>query len=129
MAAPPPFDPSRSTPNTLVLVDLKDDVEAFLRRFEKVCIGRAKLTGNAQLACFYALLVFGVAKSILIDAYSVKIGYEVPNPWKDEDAIRITCAYKVLVSVFCWSSKSDIMVQNSSDLDPAVNSSNLSETR
>lgn len=105
----PPFDPSSSTPNTLVLVDLKDDMESFLRRLEKICAGRAKLTGFAQLACFYALLVFGIAKSILIDAYSMRAEYEDPNPWDEEDAIRISSAYKALVSVFCWSSKSDII--------------------
>jgi hypothetical protein len=110
----PPFDPSSSTPNTLILVDLKDDIESLLRRFEKICAGRAKLTGFAQLACFYALLVLGIAKSILIDAYSIRADYEDPNPWEEEDAIRITSAYKALVSVFCWSSKSDIV------LDPEI---------
>lgn len=124
----PPFDPSSSTPNTLVLVDLKEDMESFLRRFEKICAGRAKLTGFAQLACFYALLVFGVAKSILIDAYSIRSEYEDPNPWDEEDAIRILSAYKALVSVFCWSSKSDFIRDEEIDQDDELGTA-LLETR
>ncbi|KAE9364605.1 hypothetical protein N431DRAFT_354919 [Stipitochalara longipes BDJ] len=124
----PPFDPSSSTPNTLVLVDLKDDIESFLRRFEKICAGRAKLTGFAQLACFYALLVFGIAKSILIDAYSIRADYEEPNPWEEEDAVRITSAYKALVSVFCWSSKSDVVLDPEIDQDDELGAA-LLETR
>jgi hypothetical protein len=112
MIAPPPFDRSRSTPNTLVLVDLKEDMEVFLHKFEKVCAGRAKLIGNAQLACFYALLVFGVAKSMLIDTYSIRADYQDPSPWNEEEPAKIMSAYKALVSVFCWSSKSDIILQN-----------------
>ena len=124
----PPFDPSSSTPNTLVLVDLKDDMESFLRRFEKICAGRAKLTGFAQLACFYALLVFGIAKSILIDAYAIRADYEEPSPWDDEDAVRITSAYKALVSVFCWSSKSDVVLDPEIDQDDELGTA-LLETR
>jgi len=124
----PPFDPSSSTPNTLVLVDLKDDIESFLRRFEKICAGRAKLTGFAQLACFYALLVFGIAKSILIDAYSIRADYEDPNPWEEEDAVRITSAYKALVSVFCWSSKSDVVRDPEVDQDDELGAA-LLQTR
>jgi hypothetical protein len=124
----PPFDPSSSTPNTLVLVDLKDDMESFLRRFEKVCAGRAKLTGFAQLACFYALLVFGIAKSILIDAYAIRADYEDPSPWEEEDAVRITSAYKALVSVFCWSSKSDVVLDPEIDQDDELGAA-LLETR
>lgn len=124
----PPFDPSSSTPNTLVLVDLKDDMESWLRRFEKFCTGRAKLTGFAQLACFYALLVFGIAKSILIDAYSIRAEYEEPNPWTEEDATRITAAYKALVSVFCWSSKSDVIRDSETDEDDELGAA-LLETR
>lgn len=124
----PPFDPSSSTPNTLVLVDLKDDIESFLRRFEKICAGRAKLTGFAQLACFYALLVFGIAKSILIDAYSIRDDYEDPSPWEEEDAVRITSAYKALVSVFCWSSKSDVVLDPEIDQDDELGAA-LLETR
>jgi hypothetical protein len=124
----PPFDPSSSTPNTLVLVDLKDDIESFLRRFEKICAGRAKLNGFAQVACFYALLVFGIAKSILIDAYSIRGDYEDPNPWEEEDAVRITSAYKALVSVFCWSSKSDVILDPEIDQDDELGAA-LLETR
>jgi hypothetical protein len=124
----PPLDPSSSTPNTLVLVDLKDDMESFLRRFEKFCAGRAKLTGFAQLACFYALLVFGIAKSILIDAYSIRAEYEDPSPWNEEDATRITSAYKALVSVFCWSSKSDVIRDSEIDEDDELGAA-LLETR
>ncbi|KAH7324047.1 hypothetical protein BKA65DRAFT_511966 [Rhexocercosporidium sp. MPI-PUGE-AT-0058] len=112
-----PFDPSRSTPNTLVLVDLKEDVETFLRNFEKTCSGRAKLSGTAQIACFYALLVFGVAKSLFIDAYSIRTIYEDPNPWSEEEATKIASAYKVLVGVFCWASKTDVVLQHVSSVE------------
>lgn len=110
-----PFDRTRSTPNTLVLVDLKEDVETFLRSFERACSARAKLGGIGQIACFYALLVFGIAKSILTDAYSIRTSYEEPNPWSEEEATKIASGYKALVSVFCWSSKADVVLQ-----DPAV---------
>ena len=106
-----PFDRTRSTPNTLVLVDLKEDVETFLRSFERACSARAKLGGTAQIACFYTLLVFGIAKSILTDAYSIRTSYEEPNPWSEEQAIKIASGYKALVSVFCWSSKADVVLQ------------------
>jgi len=121
MIGPPPFDLTRSTPNTLVLVDLKEDMETFLRKFERLCAGRAKLAGSTQLACFFSLLTFGIAKSILIDAYSVRNQYEESNPWSLNEAARITSAYKSLVSVFCWSSKSDVILQNEGeDEDPVA---------
>ncbi|KAL2062626.1 hypothetical protein VTL71DRAFT_5698 [Oculimacula yallundae] len=107
-----PFDPTRSTPNTLVLVDLKADVEEFLSSFEEMCSRRAKLKEAPQIGCFYSLLVFGVAKSILTDAYSVRTSYEEPNPWSDEISTRISSGYKTLVSVFCWASKTDIFLQD-----------------
>ncbi|KAK0123923.1 hypothetical protein ONS95_008913 [Cadophora gregata] len=124
-----PFDPTRSTPNTLVLVDLKEDVETFLRSFEKACSGRAKLDGTAQLACFYALLVFGVVKSMLTDAYSIRASYEDPNPWSEEEATKISSAYKALVSVFCWSSKADIVVQDVMTLKYEEYHSQVMQTR
>ncbi len=115
LISPPPFDPTRTTANTLVLVDPREDVETFLRKFERFCSGRAKLTGSAQLACFYALLIFGVAKSMLIDAYSIRDKYEKPSPWNEAEAAKITSAYKSLVSVFCWSSRSDLIIQKEND--------------
>jgi hypothetical protein len=112
MVGPPPFYPaSDPSSNILILVDIKDDVEKFLSAFEFSCSGRAKLGGHPQLACFFALLVFGIAKSILIDAYSIRGEYEDENPWKSTDAVAITSAYKALVSAFCWSSKTDVILQ------------------
>lgn len=113
----PPFDPLRETPNTLVLVDLKEDFESFLCSFERICVGRAKLTGNAQLACFYALLVMSVTKSLLIDAHSLRDGYESLSSWNPYDSVKIASAYRALVSVFCWSSKSDVVLQTHHDAD------------
>jgi hypothetical protein len=110
MASPPFYSTANSKPNTLVLVDIKDDIETFLGGFERCCSGRAKLTDTPQLASFYALLVFGVAKSILVDAYSIRRDCEEDNPWKSTDAAAISSAYKALVSCFCWSSKTDIFV-------------------
>ncbi|KAG4443108.1 hypothetical protein IFR05_001434 [Cadophora sp. M221] len=124
-----PFDPTRSTPNTLVLVDLKEDIETFLRNFERTCSGRAKLSGTAQIACFYALLVFGVAKSILVDAYSMRATYEDPNPWSEEEATKIASGYKALVSVFCWASKADVVLQNVSSFQNEEARNPLLQTR
>lgn len=115
MTEPPPFYPASS--KNLILVDIKEEVEIFLETFEAACSGRAKLTGQLQLACFYSLLVFGIAKSMLIDAYSLRGKYEDVNPWKDMDAARINSAYKALLSVYCWSSKTDIILQNEHDFE------------
>ncbi|KAH7388962.1 hypothetical protein BKA64DRAFT_126310 [Cadophora sp. MPI-SDFR-AT-0126] len=124
-----PFDSTRSTPNTLVLVDLKEDIETFLRSFERACSARAKLSGTAQVACFYALLVFGVANSILIDAYSIRPSYEQPNPWSEDEATKIASGYKALVSVFCWSSKADFMVQDVTTISSEDVPSQVMQTR
>jgi hypothetical protein len=115
--ASPPFDPLRETPNTLVLVDLTEDFEIFLSSFERICAGRAKLTGHAQLACFYALLVMSVTKSLLIDAHSLRDGYECLPSWNQYDSVKISSAFRALVSVFCWSSKSDVILQAHLDAD------------
>lgn len=111
IVGPIPFDTTSGTPNMLIMVDLKEDVEFFLCSFEKICAGRAKLTGSSQLAAFFALLVFSVAKSILTDAYVIRYGYEEASPWTTDHALTISSAYKGLVSVFCWSSKHDAMLQ------------------
>jgi hypothetical protein len=110
VASLPVPDPASSfSANEFILVDIKPDLETFLEDFESVCSGRGKLSGYAQLAYFYALLVFGVVKSLLIDTYSVRSEYEGDEFWSESDAVRITSAYKVLVSVYCWSGRSDPM--------------------
>jgi hypothetical protein len=115
--ASPPFDPLRDTPNTLVLVDLKDDFESFLQNFESLCAGRAKLTGHTQMACFYALLVLSVTKSLLIDAYSLRPGYEASTSWEYHDAMSMFSVFRALVSAFCWASKFDAVLQDDSVAD------------
>lgn len=110
MIGPIPFDQTKSAPNTLVLVDLREDIEIFLQAFEKVCAGRARLTWTEQLPAFFALLLFGVAKSILIDAYVQRGSYEDPTPWTGNMPLKMSSAYKALVSVFCWASKSDTII-------------------
>jgi hypothetical protein len=127
--ASPSFDPLRSTPNTLVLVDLKEEFESFLQRLEKLCAGRGKLTGHAQMACFYALLVLCVTKSMLIDAYSIRAEYEDPNPWSEHDGMQITSAYKAMVSVFCWSSRYDAVLQEIGSAESHEWRQMLAETR
>lgn len=129
MVSQAPFDRTRATANTLVLVDLKDDVDTFLGRFQVACLGRGKLTGNAQLACFFALLVFGVAKSILIDTYSIRVEYEDPNPWSKEHAMKMTSGYKVLVSLFCWASKADVTLQDVAGIENEELRSRLYDTQ
>ncbi|KAF4632197.1 hypothetical protein G7Y89_g5925 [Cudoniella acicularis] len=110
LVGPPPFDPAKlPASNSLILVDIRPEIEEFLDNFERICSGRAKLTGHAQMACFYALLTFNIAKSLLIDAYSIRSTCDDINPWNETCALRITSAYKSLVSIFSWSSKSDVM--------------------
>ncbi|TVY58551.1 hypothetical protein LCER1_G003292 [Lachnellula cervina] len=73
LSGPPPFCPSKLLASkALVLVDIKDDLENFLSTFETICSGRAKLAGSAQFSCLYALLVFSIVKSVLIDAYATR---------------------------------------------------------
>ncbi|CAG8952967.1 hypothetical protein HYFRA_00007683 [Hymenoscyphus fraxineus] len=108
----PPFDPTKlPQSNTLILVDIKEDMERFLESFERICAGRGKLSGELQLACFYALMVFSIVKGLLIDAYSVRNTCDDVSPWDETCALRINSAFKTLVSVFGWSSKQDIMLE------------------
>ncbi|CAG8978499.1 hypothetical protein HYALB_00005074 [Hymenoscyphus albidus] len=108
----PPFDPTKlPQSNTLILVEIKEDMEKFLESFERICVGRGKLSGESQLACFYALMVFSIAKGLLIDAYSVRNTCDDVSPWDETCALRINSAFKTLVSVFGWSSKQDIMLE------------------
>jgi hypothetical protein len=103
----------RNLPHSSVApVNIQSGTEEFLDLFESKCSGRGKLSGRSQLACFYALLLFSIIKSILIDAYSIRNEYEDPHPWQEADAVRITSAYKALVSVFSWASKSDVVLAN-----------------
>jgi hypothetical protein len=118
MIGPIPFDKTKATPNTLVLVDLRGDIKLFLHTFEALCAGRAKLTWSQQLPALFALLTFGIAKSIMIDAYVYRDNYEDPSPWTANHALKISSAYRALVSVFCSASKSDIVVGIDGD-DPA----------
>lgn len=125
----PPFDPSRlPASKALILVDIKDDVEDFLDTFEGICSGRAKLTGAEQTSCFYALLLFGIVKSMLIDAYSIRSVSDYTNPWNDSFALRITSAFKALVGVFVSASKSDVILQDDRSLEGS-NFKVLCETR
>ena len=89
-----------------------DDLGRFLHCFEDACSGRGKLTGQKLLACFYTVLLLSIVKSLLIDACSLRGRYGVTGLWSDADAVRINSIYKALVGVFCWSSKSDLMVDN-----------------
>jgi hypothetical protein len=114
----PPFDPSRlPASKALILVDIKEDMEDFLDTFEGLCSGRAKLTGAEQMSCFYALLVFGIAKSMLIDAYSIRSVSDYTDPWNESYALRITSAFKALVGVFASASKSDVILQDDRNLE------------
>ena len=113
----PPFystnDPSSST---LILVNNLDDMNAFLREMESACISRGKLFGYTQLDCFLAILLFSCAKSMLIDAYSLREKYENKTPWRSTDVMKINSAFKVIISVFCWASKADVIYQAEEEL-------------
>jgi hypothetical protein len=98
-------------PEPWPMIDIQNDVGYFLQRFEAGYAQRAKLASTQQIACFYALLLFGVAKSLLIDAYSIRAEYEESSCWKHGDVARITSAYKAIVSVFVWSSTYDLILE------------------
>jgi hypothetical protein len=111
------------------VIDIIDELESLLRTFEKVCSSRGKLTGQKQLACFYAVLLLSIVKALLIDGCSLRARYETTNSWRDADAVRINSSYKALVSVFCWSSKSDLMLESSHiEMDP-IFEKDLEDTR
>jgi hypothetical protein len=92
-------------------------MEDFLGTFEGICSGRAKLTGAEQMSCFYALLVFGIAKSMLIDAYSIRSVSDYTDPWNESYALRITSAFKALAGVFASASKLDVILQDDRNLE------------
>lgn len=115
VGAAPYYSSGDPSSNNLIRVDIKNDMEKFLCDIEVTCAGRGKLTGQPQLACFYALMVFGIVKSILIDAYSIRELYEDEDTWKHSDATAINSVYKALVSAFCWASKSDVLLQECGD--------------
>ena len=130
LSGPPPFCASRlPASKALVLVDIKDDLENFLTAFETICSGRAKLAGSAQLSCLYALLVFSIVKSVLIDAYAIRSQSDYVDPWNESYALRITSAFKALVGVFTSSSKSDVILQNESGVDVDSSDNALRECR
>ncbi|EPE32479.1 Zn2/Cys6 DNA-binding protein [Glarea lozoyensis ATCC 20868] len=119
LTGPPPFDPSKlPISNSLIMVDIKTDIEDFLTAFERACAGRSRLTGQQQLACLYSLLVFSIVKSLLIDAYSLRKAADLINPWDVTHALSITSAFKSMVSIFCWSSKTDAILSNNLDKWP-----------
>ncbi|KAH8654095.1 hypothetical protein BGZ60DRAFT_160618 [Tricladium varicosporioides] len=117
LAGPPPFEPAKlPASNSLIQVNIKPEIEDFLDDFERICSGRSKLVGHAQMACFYSLLLFSISKSLLIDAYSTRTTCDDVSPWNETFALRITSAFKALVGVFSWSSKSDVMLQSGPDI-------------
>ena len=118
-------DSASYSPAQFALVDLRRDVEDFLEHFELVCSGRGKLSGFAQLACLFALLVFNVAKTVMIDAYLTRNEYEVISLWQNTDAVRITSAYKAIVSFYGWASKSDALLDSSMEMPPNFGSAIL----
>lgn len=114
---PPPFFPTNDpSSDTLALVNLEEDMNMFLRDMDTACASRGKLSGHSQLDCFLAILVFSVVKSMLIDAYSFRDKYEDLTEWRSTDAAKITSAFKTLVSVFCWSSRTDVVLQPLDDI-------------
>jgi hypothetical protein len=99
-------------PEEFLVIDIMDDLESFLRAFEALCSSRSKLAGQRQLACFYAVLLFSIVKGLMIDAFSLRAGYESTRSWRDVDAVRINSSYKAIVSVFCWAARSDLMLES-----------------
>ena len=90
---------------------LRNNLRKFLEKIESVCSSRGKLTAIPQVACFYALLVFAVTKSLLIDAYALRSEYDAEFNCEKE-AVKITSAFRAIVSVFAWSSKYDLLLEN-----------------
>lgn len=113
----PPFYSTDDSPSsTLILVNILDDMNVFLREMENACASRGKLYGHTQLDAFFATLLFSCAKSMLIDAYSFRDKYENKTLWRSTDAMKINSAFKVIISVFCWASKSDVIHQSEDEL-------------
>jgi hypothetical protein len=104
-------------PENWVHPDMMPDIESFLDAFESTCSGRGKLSGISQLACFYALLLFSVVKSLLTDVYLVRGEYDAASSWRQANAVRIASVYKVLVSMYGWASKTDILLDNDGDAE------------
>jgi hypothetical protein len=77
----------------------------FLKTFDYLFSNRSALSPEGWLGAFYALCVFSIAKSLLIDTLSIRDKQERPSPWKSSDAVQINSVFKVLVSVFTWSAK------------------------
>jgi len=126
----PPFYSTDDSPSsTLILVNILDDMNVFLREMENACASRGKLFGHTQLDCFLAILLFSCAKSMLIDAYSFRDKYENKTLWRSVDAMKINSAFKVIISVFCWASKSDVIHQSEEDLSSPFLRETLTRTK
>jgi hypothetical protein len=102
------FDPnfnSNRTPFRLPLPDVRRSLSEFLSCFDQFFLQRITLTPEKWLGVFYAIVIFSMAKSLLIDTLSLRDDQETPTPWRASDAIQIGSVYKAVVSVFTWSAK------------------------
>jgi len=98
------FD-SNPTHFPIPLPDVRRSLSKFLSYFEQSFSQRITLTAERWLDAFYAIIIFSMAKSLLIDTLSLRDDQERPTPWRASDAIQIGSVYKVIVSVFTWSAK------------------------
>lgn len=89
----------------LPLPDVKRSLSEFLSGFDQAFSQRIILTAERWLDAFYAIIIFSMAKSLLIDTLSLRDDYEKPTPWRPSDAVQIGSVYKVLVAVFTRSAK------------------------
>lgn len=102
------FDPNINSGRTyfrLPLPDVRRSLSEFLSCFDQLFSQRIVLTAEKWLEVFYAIAIFSMAKSLLIDTLSLRDDQERPSPWRASDAIQIGSVYKVVVSVFTWSAK------------------------
>jgi hypothetical protein len=90
---------------TIRLLDVKTHLSSFLEIFHQLFAQRIALDPYEWPMVVYAICIFSMAKSLLIDTLSLRDGQGISSPWKPSDAVQINAVYKVLVSTFIWSSK------------------------
>lgn len=93
------------SPNKIRLPNVKKYLFNFLRLFDDIFSHRTVLSTADWLFAFYALCLFSMANSLLIDTLSHLSNQPWPSQWYRWDATQMNSMYKVLVSIFIWSAK------------------------
>ncbi|KAI9744545.1 MAG: hypothetical protein M1818_002074 [Claussenomyces sp. TS43310] len=83
------------------------EMQEFLDLFQHLNSRRQSLHFQGWLDSLLALCALSITKSITIDLHAIRSQYSPSLDWGFLDANRIDSAYKSLVSIFTWCSKSD----------------------